>query len=101
MTENDIMHAVQLEASKLGARLFRNNVGLFTTLDGRKVRTGLCTGSSDLIGWYKGRFLAVEVKTRTGVVRKEQQAFIDQVVNDGGLGCIVREPGELTEYLTK
>lgn len=71
-TESSIQKAVQIMASKLGMRLFRNNVGKFYT--GRHSRitkptqfilmpgdvlirsaypvsAGLCEGSSDLIGF--------------------------------------------------
>jgi hypothetical protein len=93
------MHLIQLEASKRGARLFRNNVGLFTTLDGRKVKTGLCKGSSDLIGWFRGQFLAVEVKIGKGKPTPEQIAFVNQVNADGGIGMIVYSVDEFLEKL--
>lgn len=73
MTESEIMKSVQLEASRMGARLFRNNVGqgwigkpeiptsnMSTFLrpgdvvlrNARPLHAGLCVGSSDLIGWH-------------------------------------------------
>jgi len=79
------MREIQCALSREGARVFRNNVGLFTTIDGRKVRTGLCVGSSDLIGWYKGKFLAVEVKRPRKKPTKEQYNFIGQVNLAGGI----------------
>jgi len=93
MKESDISRAIQLALTQLGARAFRNNVGLFETKDGRPIRTGLCVGSSDLIGWtHTGRFLAIEVKTKKGEAKtkkkrlEQQRNFIKQVNNFGGVG---------------
>jgi len=100
MTENKLMHLIQLAASKLGARLFRNNVGLAKTVAGQVVKFGLCKGSSDLIGWTRsGRFLAVETKSQRGRPSKEQLAFVDAVNSAGGVGMIVRSVEEFeSEY---
>jgi len=57
--EADLYRQIQLAASKCGARLWRNNVGVLVDLDGRPVRFGLANESkasnvglksSDLIG---------------------------------------------------
>lgn len=88
-TEADIMREVQLAASKLGCRLFRNNVGM-AKIEGRVIKYGLVKGSSDLIGWTaNGRFLAVEVKRPGGIISPEQQRFIEAVNDKGGLGMVV------------
>lgn len=72
MNEGDIQRKLMIEASKLGARVFRQNVGLGWTgkpltrrsgmvqvakqdlvlRNARPFHAGLCKGSSDLIGWY-------------------------------------------------
>ena len=91
------MRAIQLEASRQGHRLFRNNVGTAKTQDGRWITFGLCKGSSDLIGWTKeGRFLAVEVKSARGKATKEQLSFIEQVNSMGGLGFVAKSVEEFT-----
>lgn len=72
MLEIDIMKAIQLEASRNNARLFRNNTGQgwvgkafipvgntstfvrkgdVVLYNARPLHAGLCVGSSDLIGW--------------------------------------------------
>lgn len=88
--------------SQVGTRLFRNNVGLFWTADGRPVRCGLHVGSGDLIGWKTvtvtpemvGKpvavFLSVEVKTKTGRVSAEQKNWSEQVEKAGGIALIER-----------
>jgi hypothetical protein len=77
------------------------------------VRAGLCVGSSDLIGllrvemvqpahqdatWGRtvtiGRFVALEVKTRTGRVSPEQARFLELVRKMGGFACVVRSADE-------
>lgn len=118
MTESNLTKLILLEASKLGARLFRNNVGLgwigklirikerksITVYPGdvilknaRPFHAGLCKGSSDLIGWFNGRFLAVEVKTKTGKLSLEQKNFIKQVNNNGGIGVVARNIEDFTK----
>lgn len=95
MTEADLMRLIQIEATILGHRLFRNNVGVARTDNGSVIRFGLCVGSSDLIGWTReGRFLAVEVKTTTGRVRPEQAQFVAAVTEAGGVAGIVRSVKE-------
>jgi len=111
VSENKIMRECQIEVSNLGARVFRNNVGLLTLADGRKIRVGLCVGSSDLIGWKPititpdmiGKqvavFLAIEVKGQRGRVSREQAAFVEKIKNDGGLALIARSVDDVRTYL--
>lgn len=102
MKEGNISKLVHMEASKHGAVLFRNHVGGFYDKDGRFHKTGLCKGSSDLIGWTKdGFFLAIEVKKDKGKVSPEQQNFIDRVNEAGGIGFIARSPEDVKKYLTQ
>lgn len=70
-------------------------------------------GQSDLGGWHSitvtpemvGRKLAIytalEVKTKTGRVKKAQQQFIDLVRAAGGLAGVVRSPEEAEEVLNE
>lgn len=72
MPERDLLNAIMVAASRVGARLFRNTVGEAwlgksvritkpTTMTlmpgdvlvrrGIRVHFGLCVGSSDLVGW--------------------------------------------------
>lgn len=102
--ETAILKRILLTATKMGSRLFRNNVGFD---DARKIHYGLCKGSSDLIGWRQvlitpemvgdriAQFYAVEVKTAAGSVTEDQQRFIDAVNNAGGCGLIARHESDL------
>lgn len=95
------LKAAALRFAKAGYRLFRNNVGLFRTLDGRKTRSGLAAGSADHIGWRSvviqpgdvGRrvaiFVAVEVKADGNRPSEAQRRFLDAVAAAGGEAWLV------------
>jgi len=98
--ETALMHRIALAVSRLGARVFRNNVGFDPE---RKIRYGLCKGSSDLIGWtpvtitraHVGKtiavFTAIEAKGVNTRTTKEQAAFIKKLIEDGGIAIIARD----------
>ena len=84
-------------------RLFRNQVGsLPDPRTGRLVTFGLARGSADLIGWRTvvvtqdmvgqqlAVFTSIEVKTPTGRIRPEQQAWLGVVQGAGGMAGIAR-----------
>ena len=85
------------------ARLYRNQVGsLPDPRTGRLVTFGLAKGSADLIGWRTltitqamvgtrlAIFTSIEVKTPTGRIRPEQQAWLEAVHHAGGIAGIAR-----------
>ena len=85
------------------ARIFRNQVGsLPDPRTGRLVTFGLARGSADLIGWRTitvtqamvgtrlAIFTSIEVKVPTGRVRPEQQAWLEAVIQAGGVAGIAR-----------
>lgn len=76
--------------------LWRNSSGVAETANGGRQRFGLCVGSSDLIGILKpsGRFIALEIKTSTGRLSKEQELFIQLVRRMGGVAEVVRSVEE-------
>ena len=102
--ETDLQQRIRLAlGTRPDARLFRNQVGsLPDPRTGRLVTFGLARGSADLIGWRTivvtpdmvGRRLAVftsiEVKTPTGRVRPEQQAWLGVVRGAGGNAGVAR-----------
>jgi hypothetical protein len=111
---------VLLETTKDGWRLFRNTVGQGWTgkagqvVEGgvylrnpQRVTFGLCTGSSDLVGWRPleitadmvgkrvAQFVAVEVKTDSyKSLSPEQFNFLRQVLGSGGLAMVARQDGQ-------
>ena len=92
MTESDLMRAVMVALSLDGHQVFRANVGLFFTRDGRPIRSGLPVGFSDLFGHHRdgARAFYLEVKTATGRVTPEQQAFINAMRLRGAIAGVVR-----------
>lgn len=119
VSEADLMRRIQKYATKLRARLFRNNVGLgwvgawkrFTRTEtvvvgpgdvlirqARPFHSGLHKGSGDLIGWDKtGRFLSVEVKTNKGRQSPEQIKWAEAVASSGGISIVARAEDDLDE----
>lgn len=111
--ETNLMHQIMLALSDAGCLVWRNGTGQawhgkvihkagqqVTLSDARMQPYGICVGSSDLIGITPdGRFLAVEVKTATGRVSKEQQTFIDAVRRSGGIAGIARSIEDALELV--
>lgn len=122
MTERDLLNDCMIAASQAGGRLFRNNVGtgwagrLVSSRSGtvvleraRPLHAGLCTGSSDLIGWFPvvvsdemvgmrvAVFAAVEAKTGRVRVTPEQETFLANVTNAGGIGMLARDSGPVMD----
>lgn len=122
MQESELQRLILLEASKVGVRLFRNNVaegwigaavgpllhdvrcvvraGSVIIADARRLHAGLCKGSSDLVGWdAQGRFVGLEVKSASGRLTPEQANFIEQVNKAGGVGICARSISDVWERL--
>jgi hypothetical protein len=63
------------------------------------MRFGL-VGSSDYLGIARdGRFLAVECKRPGGALSEKQQAFLDRINNEGGVGIVVTHLESLLKQL--
>jgi len=114
MSEMELMRAIQVQASTLGHRLFRNNSGVgwageqvrvhkptmvlmkegdVLIRGARALHAGLCPGSSDLIGLTnQGRFLACEVKSPKKSPTTGQESFLEMVRRMGGIGIVVKTP---------
>ena len=56
-------------------------------------------GASDIIGIYKGKFLAIEVKSAKGRTSKQQEDFIDMINCAGGLAFVARSVEDVVEGL--
>lgn len=121
VSETAVQQAIRLEASKRGARLWRNNNGATLDADGRLIRYGLANDSkavneklksSDLIGIMPysivaadigrtvGLFVSIEVKRPgwkyTGTPREEAQlAWVELIIKLGGVARFATSPGEV------
>ena len=101
-SEQSIQQHIRIACSKGDTRLFRNNTGTLKDQHGRPVSFGLCKGSADLIGYRTvtitpdmvgqqvAVFLSIEVKTPTGRIRPEQQAWMETVQAAGGIAGVAR-----------
>lgn len=90
------MRAMMAELSSRGHYVERCNVGLFYTVDGRPITTGLPVGRSDLSGFRRDDAVAffIEVKLPGGRIRKEQQTFIDAMLARGAIAGFARSVEE-------
>ena len=111
LCEHEIQQRIRLACGRGAVRLWRNNTGALVDQQGRFVRFGLCKGSSDLIGLRSlevtpelvgqrlAQFVALEVKTASGVVSSEQRAFLRVVQELGGVAAVCRPLEEAEQLL--
>ena len=104
--ETNIMNKIMLAMSKKGYLCWRNQVGLFKTLDGRTVNIGI-KGSSDLmaikptvitpemVGQTLAVFVAVEVKTATGRQSEPQKKWQNAVEKLGVKYILARSEDDI------
>jgi hypothetical protein len=121
LSESAVSNIVTIEASRKGARLWRNNVGACTDKTGRTIRYGLANQSpklnkvfkssdrigikpvyitDDMVGSVMGQFLAREIKPSGWVFTGDehemaQLAFLEFVVAMGGDACFASGEGTL------
>jgi len=133
MKESNLQNLIRIKLSQLGILNFRNNTGMgwagkaeriykkqsVTVFPGdvivrkaRPLHSGLCEGSSDIIGVKPvvitqemvgqtvGVFVACEVKTKTGPVRVKQKTFIDNINKAGGNAGIVRSVDDVEGFIS-
>lgn len=110
--ETTLADKLQTMAPKLGAKLWRNTVGMTQNKHGQWITYGLAKNSSDLVGYVQKTitaemvgtkvavFLAVELKkpgrdTTQKDRRRRQKAWLADIVAAGGIAEIVRSEAEL------
>ena len=130
--EADLIRRILAEHGRGSNRLFRQNVGTgwagraekigshktiaaspgdVVVRQARPLHAGLCTGSSDVIGWRTltitpdmvgqqvAVFTALEVKTGRAKPTKDQQRFLDAVTHMGGAADVVRSVADAARIL--
>lgn len=112
--ESEVQQLIQLEAAKYGCKLMRNNNGAFKDDSGRVVFFGLGNiskqsndnlKSSDLIGIWRGMFVAVEVKREgwkfnpNDEREKAQLNFINFILSNGGFAGFAASTDDLKKIL--
>lgn len=100
MSESALQDAIRLALGNVpGLVLWRNNIGV-AEMRGYKVRFGVGgPGGADLIGCYRGRFVAVEIKTPTGRQSPDQKTFQQLVESKGGTYVILRSVDEALAWI--
>jgi hypothetical protein len=119
MAEGSVMRSILLRLGQLHfCKLFRNQVGTYKLEDGRYISSGLCEGSSDLIGWTEvivtpemvgkriALFTAIEVKNLSNkrggrTATKEQRHFIREVEAAGGIAGVARTEVEAAQLVVE
>ena len=114
--ETNVLNLFRIASSPLGFRWWRNNRGLFLTLDGRaKVRAGIeADGASDLIGYKSfiitpemvgmrfARLCVAEIKTKTGGKGSSaQKQFVQNIKDAGGIAIIYIEGEDVAARLSE
>lgn len=100
MKEHFIQNEIRKNINDI-AVIFRINVGVFKSKDGRTISTGVPSGFSDLFGFRKsdGKAIFLEIKTATGRASKEQLHFLDKMKEYGAITGIARSVEEAREII--
>lgn len=81
--------------------LWRNNVGA-AKQGNRTIRYGVGgRGGADLIGMYRGLFVAIEIKTPIGRQSPEQRTFQLLVERKGGVYGLVRSVQQALDFVAE
>ena len=84
-------------------RVIHQDGSMVTLSNARMIQAGLIKGGSDIIGIDRatGRFIAIEVKTKTGRPTHEQTRFIDNVRAAGGIAGIARSVQDALDLIER
>ena len=103
--EGRIQKSILEYLNLIGAFVWRNNTtGIYDVRKKcfrRNNGNNSAVGSSDILGIYKGTFLALEVKTKYGKTTPYQQLFIDKINQRGGIAGVCKSVDDVIELLKK
>ena len=98
--ENQILNLLKL----LGVYCWKNqSVGIYDKAKGvyrKSNNKHHINGVADIIGVISGRFLAIEVKSKTGTLSQDQKLFIMKVNEEGGVAFVARSPADVLKNLS-
>ena len=81
------------------ARVWRQNSGTFRE-GNRWIRANSARGMADIMGVLKdGRTLAIEVKSRLGIVHAHQHEFLNSISTAGGIAFVARSIDDVLNKL--
>lgn len=77
----------------------KKHEGIFTKIAGSASQRG---GVSDIIGCYRGYFVAIEVKRNSDTydTTKRQKAYLDRVNRSGGYGIMAESLNDVSNLLS-
>ena len=103
MSETAVVNACIHLITVMGGMAIRVNSGATVIDDGqhkRRMIRGAPVGTADILGMWRGRFLAVEVKVRPNKPTPAQADFLERVQAAGGLAYVAYDTTEgLQEFL--
>lgn len=106
-SEAEILKAIMqlLHKHPKVAKVWRQNSGTFVKQYGDRthyIRANTAKGMSDIMGILKdGRTLAIEVKSRTGIVAAHQHEFLNSISAAGGVAFVARSVDDVLERLNR
>ena len=99
MTEMAILREILVAVTALPEALFwRSNSGVGVTPSGAVLRANVA-GCADITGCWRGRFVAIEVKTAIGRQSRPQRLFQAAVERAGGIYIIATSPADVMAAL--
>lgn len=100
LTESQLQDQIRIVLNHPDLVLWRNNCGV-AERNGHKIRFGVGNpGGADLIGLFRGAFVAIEIKTLTGRQSPEQKLFQQLVERKGGTYLILRSVEDAHAWLS-
>ena len=97
-SEKGIEEAIRAYLRALGAFEIKVWTGGIALFDGRVARNNN-KGAADILACWRGRFVAIEVKSKTGRVSPEQVAFLADVKRAGGIALVARSLDDVRRAL--
>lgn len=89
LSEKEITHQIRAYLKTIGVWHYKQWQGL-----------GSLHGISDIIGIYKSRYLAIEVKIEKGELTEKQAEFLERVRREGGIAIVAHSVNEIINTLS-
>lgn len=91
-SEKNIENDILIFLSKIGIMAWKNqSIGVWDAKKKvfRKSNNKFhIKGTADILGIFQGRFLAIEVKTKKGVLSPDQKLFLNRINEEGGIAFV-------------